>query len=150
MQRWLLIGGAVFLLLFGVGLPTAYHLYKQSRPHPVWMPIPINAEAAFGETEDMIHQLTVALSEREKLTRIGQRLGLREKWEMNSDAEVVDEILRRLFVKRGEMDSQMGKLPAIHVGFKGTNRDREDSYALIETIMPDVRRILGIEVQTQR
>lgn len=150
MQRWLLIGGALFLLLFGVGLPTAYHFYKQSRPHPVWVPIPVNAEAPFGYNEKVIEELTSKLSERERLMRIGRELGLKEKWEMNSDDEVVDEILRRFYVKSGEMDTPMGKLPAIHVGFRGTNRDREDSYAMMNALMPDVWKILGINPPLQR
>ena len=145
MQRWLLIGGAVLLLLFGIGLPTAYHLYKQGRPHPVWLPIPVNPEAPFGQTETTIRMLTAKLSDRENLMRMGRDLGLKEKWEMDSDEEVVDEIGSRLFVRRGDMDTPMGKVPAIHVGLRGTNRDREVSYALLDALLPDVWKVLGID-----
>jgi hypothetical protein len=145
MQRWLLIGGAAFLLLFGIGLPTAYHLYKQGRPHPVWLPIPVNPEAPFGQTETTIRMLTAKLSDRENLMRMGRDLGLKEKWEMDSDEEVVDEIGSRLFVRRGDMDTPMGKVPAIHVGLRGTNRDREVSYAMLNALLPDVWKVLGID-----
>jgi hypothetical protein len=145
MQRWLLIGGVVFLLLFGIGLPTAYHLYKQGRPHPVWLPIPVNPEAPFGQTETTIRMLTAKLSDRENLMRMGRDLGLKEKWEMDSDEEVVDEIGSRLFVRRGDMDTPMGKVPAIHVGLRGTNRDREVSYAMLNALLPDVWKVLGID-----
>ena len=145
MQRWLLIGGAIFLLLFGVGLPTACHLYKQSRPHPVWVPIPVNPEAPFGFLDETVRTLTSKLSDRDNLIRIGRRLDLKSKWEMTSDEEVADEIGNRLYVKRGEMDTPMGSVPAIHVGFRGTNRDREISYAMIEALLPDVWKALGIE-----
>ncbi len=145
MQRWLLIGGAVLLLLFGIGLPTAYHLYKQGRPHPVWLPIPVNPEAPFGQTETTIRMLTAKLSDRDNLMRMGRDLGLKEKWEMDSDEEVVDEIGSRLFVRRGDMDTPMGKVPAIHVGLRGTNRDREVSYALLDALLPDVWKVLGID-----
>jgi hypothetical protein len=144
-QRWLLIGGAIFLLLFGVGLPTACHLYKQSRPHPVWVPIPVNPEAPFGFLDETVRTLTSKLSDRDNLIRIGRRLDLKNKWEMTSDEEVADEIGNRLYVKRGEMDTPMGSVPAIHVGFRGTNRDREISYAMIEALLPDVWKALGIE-----
>jgi hypothetical protein len=144
-QRWLLIGGAIFLLLFGVGLPTACHLYKQSRPHPVWVPIPVNPEAPFGFLDETVRTLTSKLSDRDNLIRIGRRLDLKSKWEMTSDEEVADEIGNRLYVKRGEMDTPMGSVPAIHVGFRGTNRDREISYAMIEALLPDVWKALGIE-----
>jgi hypothetical protein len=145
MQRWLLIGGAVFLLLFGIGLPTTYHLYKQGRPHPVWLPIPVNPEAPFGQTETTIRMLTAKLSDRENLMLMGRDLGLKEKWEMDSDEEVVDEIGSRLFVRRGDMDTPMGKVPAIHVGLRGTNRDREVSYAMLNALLPDVWKVLGID-----
>jgi hypothetical protein len=145
MQRWLLIGGAILLLLFGVGLPTACHLYKQSRPHPVWVPIPVNPEAPFGFIDETIRALTSKLSNHDNLIRIGRELDLKNKWEMTSDEEVADEIGNRLYVKRGEMDTPMGSVPAIHVGFRGTNRDREISYAMIEALLPDVWKALGIE-----
>ena len=145
MQRWLLIGGATLLLLFGIGLPTAYHLYKQGRPHPVWLPIPINPEAPFGQTEAMIRALTAKLGNRENLMRIGSDLDLKNKWEMDSDDEVADEIGSRLYVKRGEMDTPMGSAPAIHVGLRGTNRDREVSYAVLDALLPDVWKVLGID-----
>jgi hypothetical protein len=148
MQRWLLIGGAALLLLFGIGLPTAYHLYKQGRPHPVWLPIPINPEAPFGQTDATIRYLTSNLSNRENLVRIGRELDLKNKWGMESDDEVADEIGSRLYVKRGEMDTPMGSVPAIHIGLRGTNRDREISYALVYALLnslsPEVWNMLGI------
>lgn len=143
MQRWLLIGGAILLLLFGVGLSTAYHLYKQSRPHPVWVPIPVNPDAPFGQIDNLVRELTIKFSEREILMRIGRDLDLKNKWGMKSDEEVADEIRDRLFVKRGDMDTQMGSIPAIHVGFRGTNRDREVSYAMLDALLPDVRKAFG-------
>ena len=145
MQRWLLIGGAALLLLFSIGLPTAYHLYKQGRPHPVWLPIPVNPEAAFGQTDNVIRALTAKLSNRENLMRIGRELDLKNKWGMDSDDEVADEIGNRLYVKRGEMDTPMGKIPAIHVGLRGTNREREISYAMLDALLPDVWKVLGID-----
>jgi len=150
MQRWLLIGGVTCLLLFGLGLPTAYHLYKQSRPHPVWVPIPINSSVSLTETDRVISELSLKISEHERLVRLGKELGLKDKWEMSSYDEVADEIARRLFVRRGDMDTPMGKLPAIHVGVRGTNRDRVDSYALVEGLMPDVWKILGMGPPPQR
>jgi hypothetical protein len=145
MQRWLLIGGAALLLLFGIGLPTAYNLYKQGRPHPVWLPIQINPEAPFGQTETTIRVLTSMLSNRENLMRIGRDLDLKNKWEMDSDDEVADEIGSRIYVKRGEMDTPMGSVPAVHVGLRGTNRDREVSYALLNALLPDVWKVLGVD-----
>jgi hypothetical protein len=140
MQRWLLIGVAIVLLLFGAGLPTAYHFYKQSRPHPVWLPIPTSLNASIEDVDNLM----------ENLSRIGRELDLKDKWGMDSDEEVVDEIVSRFYVKRGDMDSPMGKLPAIHVGLRGTNRDREISTAIVNKLIPDVWKILGVEPPKKR
>ena len=145
MQRRLLITGAALLLLFGIGLPTAYHSYKQSRPHPVWLPIPIPTEAPFGQTDIIIRALNAKISDREKLMRIGRGLDLKDKWGMASDEEVAYEIGSRLYVRRGEMDTPIGSVPAIHVGLRGTNRDREISYAMLDALLPDVWEVLGVE-----
>ena len=145
MQRWLLIGGAALLLLFGIGLPTAYHLYKQSRPHPVWLPIPVKPEAPYAETQRIVRSLDAKLSDRKNLIHITRELDLKSKWDMSDDEQVVDEILARLYVKQGDMETPMGKVPAIHVGLRGTNRDREVSYALLDALLPDVWKVLGID-----
>ena len=145
MQRWLLIGGAALLLLFGIGLPTAYHLYKQGRPHPVWLPIPLNPEAPYAETQRIVHSLDAKLSDRKNLIHITREVDLKSKWDMSDDEQVVDEILARLYVKQGDMETPMGKVPAIHVGLRGTNRDREVSYALLDALLPDVWKVLGID-----
>ncbi len=145
MQRWLLIVGAALFLFLGIGMTTAYNLYKQSRPHPVWFPIPLNPEASLGQTDGIIRELTTKLGKRENLMRIGKDLDLKNKWGMDSDDEVADEISSRFFVKRGDMDTPMGKVPSIHVGLRGTNRDREISYALLDALLPDVWKVLGIE-----
>ena len=111
----------------------------------MWVPIPVNPEAPFGFLDETVRTLTSKLSDRDNLIRIGRRLDLKSKWEMTSDEEVADEIGNRLYVKRGEMDTPMGSVPAIHVGFRGTNRESEISHAMIEALMPDVWKALGIE-----
>jgi hypothetical protein len=68
---------------------------------------------------------------------------------MDSDDEVAAEISSRFFVKRGDMDTPMGKVPSIHVGFRGTNRDREVSYAMLNALLPDVWKVLGIDPPKQ-
>lgn len=148
MQRRLLIGGTALLLVFGLGLSAAYHLYKQSRPHPVWVPIPITPKVSMSDTDRVISELSVKISEHDRLVRLGKELGLKNKWEMNSYDEVANEIAKRLYVKSGDMDTPMGKLPAIHVGVKGTNRDRVDSHALVYSLVyslpPEVWNMLGV------
>ncbi|MEY5019240.1 MAG: hypothetical protein RLZ22_328 [Verrucomicrobiota bacterium] len=150
MQRWLLIGGAIVLLLFGAGLPTAYHFYKQSRPHPVWLPIPTSLNASIEDVDNLMSLLKTQVPNRENLSRIGRELDLKDKWGMDSDEEVVDEIVSRFYVKRGDMDSPMGKLPAIHVGLRGTNRDREISTAIVNKLIPEVWKILGVDPTKRR
>ena len=94
--------------------------------------------------------LKTRVPDRENLSRIGRELDLRDKWDMDSDEEVVDEIVSRFYVKRGDMDSPMGKLPAIHVGLRGTNRDREISTAIVNKLIPEVWKILGVDPTKRR
>ncbi|MCF7667652.1 MAG: hypothetical protein K9M60_02600 [Akkermansiaceae bacterium] len=101
-----------------------------------------------SDTDRVISELSVKISEHDRLVRLGKELGLKNKWEMNSYDEVANEIAKRLYVRSGDMDTPMGKLPAIHVGVRGTNRDRVDSYALVYSLLyslpPEVWNMLGV------
>jgi hypothetical protein len=41
MQRWIVIGVVTMALMLGGGV-FAYSAYKQNRPHPMWVPLPLN------------------------------------------------------------------------------------------------------------
>jgi len=68
-----------------------------------------------------------------------------KKWELPSDEACAAELGRRLFVKAGEMDTPMGKVPAIHIGVTGKRKEREVSGEIAMRLMEDVWPILGLE-----
>ena len=44
MQRWILLSVVLFLGLLAGSTLVGYRIYKLNRPHPVWVPLPINPE----------------------------------------------------------------------------------------------------------
>lgn len=131
-------------LVFGGGL-MAYRTYKQNRPAPVWVPLPINPELPVAKVDEIVGKLKTDLSDEELLRKVSQDVGLTQKWELASDEEGAREIARRLFVKSGEADSPMGKVPAIHIGVTGKRKEREVSGEVAMRLMDDVWKILGIK-----
>lgn len=132
------------MLVFGGGL-FAYYSYKQNRPAPVWVPLPVNPELSDTKRDEVISDLKMKLSDEQVLLKVSQDVGLAEKWDLASDKEAAREIGSRLFVKAGEADTPMGKVPAIHVGVTGKSKEREVSGEIAMRLMEDVWKILGIK-----
>jgi hypothetical protein len=143
MQRWIAAGLVVMLLFLG-GSYYGYKTYKQNRPHPVWVPLPIRADLESKERDKVINQLKEKLDDRELLLQVSKDVGLAKKWKLASDEAGADEIAARLFVKSGDADTPMGKVPAILIGVKGKNKESVVSGELAMRLMDDVWKILGI------
>ncbi|RYD23670.1 MAG: hypothetical protein EOP88_03335 [Verrucomicrobiaceae bacterium] len=144
MQRWIVVGGLVLMLLFG-GAIYAYSNYKQGRPHPVWVPLPINPEVPEEKRLEIATNLKTKLSSDEVLIQVSKDLGLPAKMELSSDAEAADKIRNRLFVDVGEMESPRGRVPSINIGVKGKAREHKLSGEISMRLMEDVWKILGIK-----
>lgn len=144
MQRWIVGGLVVMMLLFGGGL-FAYFTYKQNRPAPVWVPLPINPELPDAKRDEIVSDLKTRLSAEEILLKVSKDVNLTAKWDLASDKEGASEIRRRLFVRAGEADTSMGKVPAIHIGLTGKKKEREVSGEIAVRLMDDVWGILGIK-----
>lgn len=137
------------MLLFGGGL-FAYYTYKQNRPAPVWVPLPIRADLELARRDELITNLKTKLSDKEVLISVSKDVGLTKKWKLSSDEEGASEIGNRLFVKVGEADTPMGKVPAILIGVTGNRKEREVSSEIAMRMMQDVWTILGIEPPPQK
>jgi hypothetical protein len=148
MQRWIIAGVVALALLCGGGY-AAIKIYKQNRPAPVWVPLPINPELPVAQRDEIIEKLTAALSEKERLVVVSKEVGLVGKWGLPNDEDGAAEIASRLFVKEGEADTPNGRVPAIHIGIKGKRKEREVSGEIAMRLMKDVFDILGIQ-QAQR
>jgi hypothetical protein len=132
-------------LLFGGGL-FAYYTYKQNRPAPVWVPLPIRADLEIAKRDEIISDLKTKLLDKEILLAVSKDVGLAKKWNLESDEEGAREIGSRLFVKAGEADTPMGgKVPAIHIGVTGKRKERAVSGEIAMRLMEDVFEILGIK-----
>lgn len=149
MQRWIAVGVVAMMLFLGGGY-FAYRSYKQNRPHPVWVPLPIRADLESSKRDVIMKDLKAKLSEKESLVKVSKDLGLVQKWEFPSDEACADEIARRLFVKAGDADTPMGKVPAIHIGVNGKVKDSAVSGEIAMRLMEDVWKILGIEPPSKK
>ncbi len=144
MQRWI-VAGVVAMLLMGAGGLFALKYYKQSRPSPMWVPLPINPELPVEQRDNIIAKLKAGLGDRELLEQVSKDVGLRSKWGLPSDEEGASEIASRLFVREGEAATPQGKVPAIHIGIKGKRKESKVSGEIVMRLMDDVWKILGIE-----
>ena len=133
------------MMLFSGGGWFAYRIYKQNRPHPVWVPLQINPELPVAKRDEAINELKTKLAKQELLIRVSRDVGLVSKWHLASDAEGARIIGERLFVKAGDADTPMGKVPAIHIGVKGKFKERGVSGEIAMRLMDDVWKILGID-----
>ncbi len=152
MQRWIVIGAVIVGLMIAMAGGGYYALktYKQNRPAPVWVPLPINPELSSEKTREIVDDLKSRLSEPELLQRVSKDLALTQEWAMATDEVCAAEIGRRLFVRSGEADTPMGKVPAIHVGVHGKRKERELSGKIAMRLMDDVWPMLGIDPPAKR
>ncbi len=144
MQRWILAGGLVLILIFSGGI-YAYSQYKQSRPHPVWVPMQINHELPDHKRLEIITQLKAGLQTDEVLLAVSKDLKLPVKLDLPGDKEAAAEIRKRLFVDLGEAETPMGRVPSVNIGVKGVARDKDVSTEIATRLMQDVIKILGIK-----
>ncbi len=144
MQRWIIVGVVVLGLLCGGGA-FAVHAYRQSRPVPAWVPLPLNPEVPLAQRDQIVAKLKEELNEQDRLLKISKDVGLVSKWELASEDEGAAQIAKRLFVKEGDVDLPQGRVPAIHVGIKGTRKESEVTKQLIKSVMKEVADILGIK-----
>jgi hypothetical protein len=149
MQRWIVLGAVAIVLMLGGGA-FVLHVYKQNRPHPVWVPLPINPEVPGDKRKEIAKDLKAKLNQPEILIQVCKELGLAKKWEMASDQAASAELSMRLFVKVGETASAMGSVPSINVGVSGKVKEKEDSEAISLRLMKDVWKILGIKPPQQK
>lgn len=144
MQRWIIAGVIALALICGGGY-AAIKIYKQNRPAPVWVPLPINPELPVAQRDEIIAKLKAALSEKERLVVVSKEVGLVGKWRLPSDEAGAAEIASRLFVREGEADTPNGRVPAIHIGIKGKRKETKVSGEIAVRLMKDVFDILGIQ-----
>lgn len=149
MQRWIAVGVVAVLLLVGGGW-FARRAYQQNRPQAMWVPLPINPELPLAKRDAIIQELKTKLSEQALLVKVSQDLGLTHKWQVASDAEGARKIRDSLFVRAGEMDTPMGRVPSINIGVTGKYKEHALAGEIAMRLMADVWQILGIPAPKER
>ncbi len=132
------------ILMLG-GAALGLRAYKQSRPQPMWVPLPVNTEVPVDKQEEVAESLKVKLLDKALLVQVSKDLGLTREWELATDEACADELKKRAFVRLSEMDSPMGRVPAMHIGVNGTRAEQEMSGKIAMRLMQDVWKILGIQ-----
>jgi hypothetical protein len=149
MQRWIAASVLVMMLMLGGAYVYYKKVYQPNLPHPVWVPMPINPELSSTKVEEIITELKKKLSEPEILVKVSSDLGLVKKWNLPSDEICARELKQRLFIKAGDADTPMGKVPAIHIGMNGKSKESALTSELAMRLMQDVWKIPGIKPPKQ-
>ena len=145
MQRWIVFGVVAVALMLGGG-GFAYKSYKQNRPHPIWVPLPINPELPGEKRTEIARELKTQLAKPEILIQVSKDLALPKALGLTTDEQAANEVAERLFVIVGEADSPTGtRVPSINIGVKGKAKDQEISGKIAMRLMQDVWKILGIK-----
>jgi hypothetical protein len=149
MQRWIVIGVVAMMLLLGGG-GFSYRTYKQHRPHPVWVPLPINPELSDVRRDQIINELKEKLSKPELLIQVSRDVDLVKKWHLASDEEGARKIGERLSVKTGDADTPLGKVPAIHIRMEGNRKESAVTGGILMRLMDEVWKILGVNPPSKK
>lgn len=142
MQRWMVIGVVATAMMFGGGF-FAFRVYKQNRPYPVWVPLPVNPELSIEKQDQLAKELKRKLCDREILIQVSRDLGLMYQWQMTSDAECADNLAKRIFVKATNTGTDLNPIPTMDIGVAGKAKERDQSEKIALRLMEDVRSILA-------
>ena len=123
----------------------AWWNHKQNRPAPLWVPMPINPERTDEEREKVAKELKAKLDNPAILIQISKDLNLTHKWNLPSDEAAAGEISKRLFVRVGEADTPMGKVPSINVGVDGKVKEMKVTGEIATRLMKETMKIFGIK-----
>ena len=127
------------------GAFVGYRTIKQNRPHPIWVPIPINPELPIAKRDEIIKTLKENLSQPTVLEKVSHDLSLPTKLKLPNDQAVANELKKRLFVRPGDMDTPNGKIPSLHIGFNGKVKEQALTSEMAMRLMEDAWPLLGIE-----
>lgn len=140
---------AMLLVLGGGGF--AYRTYKQNRPQPIWVPLPVNPDLPAEKRKEVAAELKKSLMKPEVLILVSKDLGLPKSFGLPTDEAAANEVARRMFVDVGEADAPTGgKVPSINIGIKGMRKDSDVSGKIAMRLMQDVWKILGIKPPAQK
>ena len=119
--------------------------YKQNLPAPLWVPLPINPERTEEERVKVAKELKAKLDSPAILIQISKDLDLTHKWNLPSNEAAASEISKRLFVRVGEADTPMGKVPSLNVGVDGKVKEAKVTGEIAMRLMKETMKLIGIK-----
>lgn len=122
----------------------AYQQYKLNKPQPMWVPLPVRQDISMADQKKAAEDLKAKLCVESVFLKVSKDMGLPAKWELASDKEAAAELGKRVFVRPGDAETPMGKVPAIHIGVNGNVREGQLSGEIAMRLMEDVWKILGV------
>lgn len=143
MQRWIIVGVLVAILGLG-GSAFGLWTYKQSRPHPMYVPIPLKDEVPAEDRKKIAEELKTRLEDSALLLKISKDLNLATEWDLPSDEAAVEALKGKLIVESVEGDISVNKPPTLNVGLKGKKREKEFTTKVVDRLMTEVWPILGL------
>jgi len=134
MQRLIAASLIVLVLLVG-GAGFGYWTYRQNREHPVFITLQFKSETSAAKRDEEARRLKERLSEPGFLLKVSKEVGLRSKWNLESDEAGVAAIEDRLFVDVAGT--------AISIGVHGKKKDRFVSEQIVLRLKGEVENVLG-------
>jgi len=119
--------------------------YKQNLPAPLWVPLQINPERTDEERAQVAGELKAKLDSPAILIQISKDLDLTHKWNLPSNEAAASEISKRLFVRVGEADTPMGKVPSLNVGVDGKVKEAKVTGEIAMRLMKETMKLIGIK-----
>ncbi len=141
MQRWMVVSVVIaVVLVFGAG--AGYVLMKLNQPDPRWMPLLLNPELPEEKREEVAAELRTMILERERLLKMVREEDVVKGLGFSSEEEAVLELERRIFIKVGEAATEMGYVPALHIGVSGKRKERSEVEKLAMRVMKEVQAVI--------
>jgi hypothetical protein len=145
MKKWIVLGVVAMFLGLGGGVAGLW-FYKQNRPAPIWVPIPMNSEVPAAKRSELAAELKKNLLKPDILMKVSKDLGLGQLMGVGTDETAANELAQRLFVDIGETTAPTGgSVPSLNVGIKGKRKDRVVSEKVVMRLMQDVYPLLGVK-----
>jgi hypothetical protein len=138
------------MMLAMCGAYFAYRSLKQSRPHPVWVPMPINPDLTGERRDELAKNLKQKLTAASIMTEVCNDLNLATQWGLPSTEAAANELSQRIFVTPGEAHGSVGMVPSINVGVTGKEKEKVLSNQIAMRLMEDVWKIVGIDPPTRQ
>lgn len=144
MQRWIALAVVGLVLLLGGGA-WGFRAYKNSRPYPVWVPLPLNDSQPEDSRKAFAKQLEAELRKPALLSTVVKELGLAAKFKVASDEAAVAELNKRIFVRLSSGTNSMGaRVPQLDVGVDGIRSEEPVVRAIVSRLMAEIDRIFNV------